>query len=961
VRVRTRHWVGALVFLALLPAAAASAAPLTGTVSDGSGQGWPLYARVEVVGSAIGATYTDPVTGRYSLELPANQTHTIRYTALVPGYTPEERALTIVDPGATENVLLATDGSCTAPGYQQVTPPSPQGFDSGTLPAGWVTVRRSQSGAEWVFNDPGSRGNLTGGTGPFAIADSDVPGSGTITDTDLITSELNLSGVAYPTLTFRSDFRALPGSIADVDVSTNGGSSWNTVWHQTDSRRGPLVERVPLPVVPGPILIRFRLQASWDWWWEIDDVAVGSGCTLPQGGLVVGNVKSRDTDAGIDGATVTGATVPAPATTAPTPDDDALGDGFYIAFSHVTSNLGLTADAPGFEPATEQVAVLPGAVVRQDYLLDTSLVDVTGTVKDGSGKGWPLYARVDAGGRTAHTDPVTGAFSIPVVEDAATELVVSAPGYATARQTVTVPPDPTVQDFTLRVLTSCAPGYAARDIAAFNEPFAGVLPANWTNNLVAGPDPWRFDDPGARGNLTGGTGAFAAFDSQPPASPLQRGDLITPAIDLSGATAPELTFRTDYRATPNSNADIGLSLDGGTAYSQIWDRGDEDRRGPALERVPILQAAGEPDARLRFRYQGTGGWWWQVDDVRVSDRCGVTTGGALVVGNVTALAGGAAINGARVGAATTAATPADPRVGDGYYTLFSPATGRVTLTASAPGYQPASRTVQVAPGSVTRVNFQLERPPVIAQENTADAWIVVERPATIRGLAVTPRDVVTLTTGGAATLRFSGARAGLPARARIDALAVADDGLVLSFAKPLRVPGIRGRVDDSDAVLYDGRAFALWFDGSDVGLRGKRENVDALELLTDGTLLVSTKGRATVRRVRARGEDLLRFSPSRLGARTAGRWALRFDGSDVGLRGAAEDVDAVAIGDNALALSVAGRLRAPGLQAADEDVAAFAPRRLGGRTAGTFASALRLDGGTLGLGRNDITALDLPN
>jgi len=47
-------------------------------------------------------------------------------------------------------------------------------FESATFPpAGW-TVTQNGGSCSWVGNDPGSRGNLTGGTGQFAIADSDI-------------------------------------------------------------------------------------------------------------------------------------------------------------------------------------------------------------------------------------------------------------------------------------------------------------------------------------------------------------------------------------------------------------------------------------------------------------------------------------------------------------------------------------------------------------------------------------------------------------------------------------------------------------------------------------------------------------------------------------------------------------------------------------------------------------------
>ena len=77
----------------------------------------------------------------------------------------------------TQDILLEPDLlACTAPGYMMHG--IMQGFDSTSLPAGW-TVSTSAAPAIGRFNNPGGRGNLTGGTGNFAIADSDECGSGT--------------------------------------------------------------------------------------------------------------------------------------------------------------------------------------------------------------------------------------------------------------------------------------------------------------------------------------------------------------------------------------------------------------------------------------------------------------------------------------------------------------------------------------------------------------------------------------------------------------------------------------------------------------------------------------------------------------------------------------------------------------------------------------------------------------
>ena len=256
---------------------------------------------------------------------------------------------------------------------------------------------------------------------------------------------------------------------------------------------------------------------------------------------------------------------------------------------------------------------------------------------------------------------------------------------------------------------------------------------------------------------------------------------------------------------------------------------------------------------------------------------------------------------------------------------------------------------------VVRQDFALDPVPSdlpSPPEPAVKAWIVLER---------TPQDVVAIRQDDSVRMLFDGSAAGLPGAAAIDALAVTGDGLVLSFTRPVRLPGIAATVDDSDLVRFAAGAFTPYFDGSDVGLRGAAEDVDAVELLADGRVLVSTLGRARVGRLRARDEDLLVFTPKRLGVRTAGRWRPFLDGSDVDLSGRGEGVDAVALdATGAIDLSVRGSLAVPALRAADDDVAVFLPTRLGGRTAGRFAPRPLLGGAALGLSADDVTALDVP-
>jgi hypothetical protein len=239
---------------------------------------------------------------------------------------------------------------------------------------------------------------------------------------------------------------------------------------------------------------------------------------------------------------------------------------------------------------------------------------------------------------------------------------------------------------------------------------------------------------------------------------------------------------------------------------------------------------------------------------------------------------------------------------------------------------------------------------------------------TVGGLSFANEDIIAWN-GSSFSLYFDGGDVGL-ATFNIDAFAVLGDNQVLmSFTASGTVPGI-GTVDDSDVVRFSATSlgentagsFAMYFDGSDVGLTTNSEDVDAVELLANGDLLFSTLDSMSAGGVSAADEDLVRFIPTSLGATTSGTWVMYFDGSDVGLAtNNSEDVDAVAIGQaGELYLSSTGAFSVTGVSGADEDVFVFTPASLGTATAGSFSGVLFFDGSTFALGSNDIIAIDLP-
>ncbi len=215
---------------------------------------------------------------------------------------------------------------------------------------------------------------------------------------------------------------------------------------------------------------------------------------------------------------------------------------------------------------------------------------------------------------------------------------------------------------------------------------------------------------------------------------------------------------------------------------------------------------------------------------------------------------------------------------------------------------------------------------------------------------------------------FDGSDVGLSGL-EIDAFDIASENeLLFSFASSGTVPGIAETVDDSDIVKFTATelgsttsgTFELYFDGSDVSLTTSGEDINSLDLLADGRILVSTRGTFDVGAITGADEDIFLFTPTSLGSTTAGAWELHFDGSDVSLEG--EDIDALSVYQNGdIYLSAVDAFDLADSNIRDDDVFVFSPTTLGNNTTGNYASNLLLDGSLYGLSPFDVVAVHIPS
>ncbi|MBL8839983.1 MAG: hypothetical protein JNL90_00460 [Planctomycetes bacterium] len=210
----------------------------------------------------------------------------------------------------------------------------------------------------------------------------------------------------------------------------------------------------------------------------------------------------------------------------------------------------------------------------------------------------------------------------------------------------------------------------------------------------------------------------------------------------------------------------------------------------------------------------------------------------------------------------------------------------------------------------------------------------------------------------------------------LDAFARMSDGsLLLSFGGTVGVPGLTGGpaggvVEDEDIIRFvptslgdvTAGSASFYFDGSDVGLTTSVEDIDALALDAAGNLWVSIEGTFGVPGINGLDEDVIQFTPTSLGATTAGTWSWILYGldPDVKLGQTGENVDALDYdtASGTLTLSTVGNFQVPvNILGDNRDLLQFTPTALGFNPAGTWM--VTLDGDLYGLSASDLDCLEI--
>ena len=154
----------------------------------------------------------------------------------------------------------------------------------------------------------------------------------------------------------------------------------------------------------------------------------------------------------------------------------------------------------------------------------------------------------------------------------------------------------------------------------FTESFSGFsIPICWSQvDHVGNSQIWQC------GSIPNGspnpllTGNYAFLNSQGFGSgKSQNADLITPVLDLSMYSNVYLSFNHYFLSSTGSSGTLFYSIDNGSSWTQIQQWTTTTTNPSAFNQV-ISGAGGHSQVKFKWNYTGSYGYYWAIDDVRVS-------------------------------------------------------------------------------------------------------------------------------------------------------------------------------------------------------------------------------------------------------------------------------------------------------------------------------------------------------
>jgi PKD repeat protein len=136
---------------------------------------------------------------------------------------------------------------------------------------------------------------------------------------------------------------------------------------------------------------------------------------------------------------------------------------------------------------------------------------------------------------------------------------------------------------------------------------------------------WQFGT--FSGGVAGTGGNYAYLNSDGYGSGnSQNSDLVTPTLNLSGFTNISLSFQHYFRQYSGSSGTLAYSINNGSTWTNIqtW---TTTTANPASFNQVIAAVAGQSQVKFRWKYVGTWGYYWSIDNVSIT---GTASGSAPV-------------------------------------------------------------------------------------------------------------------------------------------------------------------------------------------------------------------------------------------------------------------------------------------------------------------------------------------
>ena len=432
-----------------------------GVVRDGSGHGWPLYAKISIVppdGSAAQEVFSQPFTGGWSAEVIAGAEFTYRVHPWLDEYAETVVSFTAIADPATLDLPVPVK-SCDVTGYTTVYSnlfgsdfEAGNGglFTSGVTSFAWGVPTSGPGVAHsgsyvWATNPAGNYNN--GENGLLTLPDIDASGaqdSVVLTWWHWLSTEQNWD-------------------YASVEASYDGGNVWNTVWGRVSGSIATTWSSVTVVLgteyaVPNlKIRFKFTTDSSVTYTgWYIDDVTVSGGvCEMTPAGVVGGFAYNTSSGLGLNDVLVD--IGGKQSRSAATPEDPLVDDGLWFQIAPA-GPINIKGSLYGYNRADITTGVIADAANWRDIpMVPSSPFRVTGNVFDGNGHGWPLYAFIVLTS-TDFGDQI-GTFSNPFTGEWAADLYAGysyvanvyafIPGYDDPALSLVVDPLSPVVDFPL--------------------------------------------------------------------------------------------------------------------------------------------------------------------------------------------------------------------------------------------------------------------------------------------------------------------------------------------------------------------------------------------------------------------------------------------------------------------------------------------------------------------------------